>query len=93
METSLSLHPVTEVEKERDTQFRERFRGFWMKSMAEGFGEELSQLQKEPDMTKPKLAMLIDALAGGTGIYLPENGAEGTSSGVSEVEMLLGVKR
>ena len=46
MQTGLPLQPTTEAEKERDARFRERFRQFWMKSMAEGFGDELAQLQK-----------------------------------------------
>ena len=44
-------------------------------------------------MSKPKLAMLIDALAGGTGVYLPENENESSSSAISEVEMMLGIKK
>jgi hypothetical protein len=40
-------------------------------------------------MTKPKLAMLIDALAAGTNLYMPtSNGA--STAGTSEVNLLLG---
>jgi ribosome assembly protein 3 len=43
---SIPLHPTTEQEKVKDAQMKERFRKYWMKSMAEGFGDELQQLQK-----------------------------------------------
>jgi hypothetical protein len=43
-------------------------------------------------MTKPKLAMLIDALAAGTNIYTPSDTSNKSHSG-SEVELLLGIKR
>jgi len=43
---SVPLNPTTEQEKAKDAQMKERFRKYWMKSMAEGFGDELQQLQK-----------------------------------------------
>lgn len=41
-------------------------------------------------MTKPRLAMLIDALAMGTELYLPTADTRGSSSGTDDVNILLG---
>ncbi|KAG8807122.1 hypothetical protein FRC17_004641 [Serendipita sp. 399] len=88
----LPLEPKTDEEKRTDAQFRERFRKFWMASMAKSFGDELAELQKEPNMTKPKLSMLIDALAAGTNIYLPTTN-DGSTTRIDEAEILLGLKK
>jgi len=47
---------------------------------------------QEPNMTKPKLAMLIDALAAGTNLYTPTRN-EASTAGTSEVNLLLGELR
>jgi len=48
-----------------------------MASVADAFGDDLEQIRKEPNMTKSRLALLIDSLAsGGEGFssHAGENG-------------------
>jgi hypothetical protein len=40
-------------------------------------------------MTQSRLGLLIDALASGTNVYLPPQDTDGSTSGKSEVELLL----
>jgi ribosome assembly protein 3 len=49
--SNIFLNPSNEEERQKDEQMRERFRKYWMKSMAEGFGEELEQIQKVSHLT------------------------------------------
>jgi len=49
---------------------QEKFRKFWMSSVAEGFRDDLEQIRKqEPNMNTTKLAMLIDSLASGADVF------------------------
>jgi ribosome assembly protein 3 len=43
---SLPMNPTTKQEKLKDAEMKERFRKYWMSSVAEGFKDELEQLQK-----------------------------------------------
>ncbi|KIM29480.1 hypothetical protein M408DRAFT_67731 [Serendipita vermifera MAFF 305830] len=91
--SGIYLNPSTEEEKRKDAEMKERFRKFWMMTTAEGFRDELGQIQTEPNMTQSKLAMLIDALSAGANNYMPSNNGTGSTSGQSEVELLLGVHK
>ncbi|EKM76090.1 hypothetical protein AGABI1DRAFT_131609 [Agaricus bisporus var. burnettii JB137-S8] len=58
--------PSTE-EKERE--MKEKFRKFWMTSVAEGFRDDLEELRKESNLGTGRLALLIDSLASGAEIF------------------------
>jgi len=68
---------------------RDKFRKFWMASVAEGFKDDLEQIRKEPNLNTTKLAMLIDSLASGADVFTSETKRMG-KSGVDEVEVILG---
>jgi ribosome assembly protein 3 len=42
----VTLKPTTDEEKQRDAQLRERFRKFWMASVADAFKDDLEVIQK-----------------------------------------------
>ncbi|KDQ65162.1 hypothetical protein JAAARDRAFT_53058 [Jaapia argillacea MUCL 33604] len=48
---------------------KERFRKFWMASVADGFRDDLEEIRKEPNMTTSRLALLIDSLASGADVF------------------------
>ncbi|KAH9034772.1 hypothetical protein EDB85DRAFT_1946692 [Lactarius pseudohatsudake] len=50
---------------EEEQALRNRFRQFWMASVADAFSDDLERIRKEPSMTKSRLALLIDSLASG----------------------------
>lgn len=43
---NISLEPSNEEEKQRDAELKGKFRKFWMRTTAEGFKDELGQIQK-----------------------------------------------
>ncbi|KAI0299379.1 hypothetical protein B0F90DRAFT_1818140 [Multifurca ochricompacta] len=60
------LPPEGSGNRAQDEQaLRDRFRQFWMASVADAFRDDLEQIRKEPNMTKSRLALLIDSLASG----------------------------
>jgi uncharacterized protein YnzC (UPF0291/DUF896 family) len=42
----VTLNPITDEEKQRDAQLREKFRKFWMASVADAFKDDLEKIQK-----------------------------------------------
>lgn len=42
----VTLNPTTDEEKQRDAQLREKFRKFWMASVADAFNDDLEKIQK-----------------------------------------------
>jgi ribosome assembly protein 3 len=42
----VTLKPTTDEEKQRDAQLREKFRKFWMASVADAFKDDLEKIQK-----------------------------------------------
>ncbi|KAI0036972.1 hypothetical protein K488DRAFT_75556 [Vararia minispora EC-137] len=52
-----------------EQELKEKFRKFWMASVADGFRDDLEQIHKEPNMTTSRLALLIDSLASGADVY------------------------
>ncbi|KAF7305843.1 Rsa3 domain-containing protein [Mycena chlorophos] len=74
---------VVDAEKE----MKERFRKFWMASVADGFKDDLEQLRvKEPNLGQSRLALLIDSLASGADVFSSTTQADG----VNEMQVLLG---
>ncbi|KAL4261677.1 Ribosome assembly protein 3 [Pleurotus pulmonarius] len=54
---------------EQEKVLKERFRRFWMSSIADGFKDDLEEIRKEPNLDKSRLALLIDSLASGAEVY------------------------
>lgn len=48
---------------------KEKFRKFWMSAVADGFKDDLETIQKEPNLTKARLALLVDSLASGADVF------------------------
>ncbi|KIL60316.1 hypothetical protein M378DRAFT_44083, partial [Amanita muscaria Koide BX008] len=70
---------------QRNKEMQEKFRKFWMASVADGFREDLEVIQKEPNMNTTKLAMLIDSLASGADVFT----SSGSNNGVNEIGVAL----
>ncbi|KDQ28735.1 hypothetical protein PLEOSDRAFT_1038651 [Pleurotus ostreatus PC15] len=54
---------------EQEKVLKERFRRFWMSSIADAFKDDLEEIRKEPNLDKSRLALLIDSLASGAEAY------------------------
>ncbi|KAH7098886.1 hypothetical protein BKA62DRAFT_711673 [Auriculariales sp. MPI-PUGE-AT-0066] len=79
-------HRISEEERQRhDVELRERFKKFWMGSVAEAFKDDLVTLQKEPTLTAAKLAVLIDSLGAGAEIFSTKR----NPSDIDEMELVL----
>jgi hypothetical protein len=66
----------------KQAEMKDRFRTFWMSSIAGGFRDDLDRIRQEPNMNKTRLTMLIDSLASGADVFQSE-------SGVDEMELVL----
>lgn len=83
------LPPNTSADYEaREQAMKDKFRKFWMSSLAEGFKEDLEEIRKEPNLGPSKLALLIDSLAAGADIFTSSASAGGTD--VNEVDVVMG---
>ena len=83
---------------------KERFRKFWMASVADAFKDDLEEIRKvrimlisiymspdplqEPNLTTSRLALLIDSLAAGADAYSSSRGPNGNAT--NEMEVILG---
>ncbi|KAG2066784.1 hypothetical protein BDR04DRAFT_1233764 [Suillus decipiens] len=72
----------------REQAMKDKFRKFWMSSLAEGFKEDLEEIRKEPNLGPSKLALLIDSLAAGADIFTLSASASGTD--MNEVDVVMG---
>ncbi|KAH9167038.1 hypothetical protein EDB89DRAFT_2115688 [Lactarius sanguifluus] len=71
---------------EEEQALRNRFRQFWMASVADAFSDDLERIRKEPSMTKSRLALLIDSLASGGEVFSSRAGERGE---MNEMEVVL----
>ncbi|OSD01963.1 hypothetical protein PYCCODRAFT_1452500 [Trametes coccinea BRFM310] len=79
---------ASEQERQNEQVLKERFRKFWMASVADAFKDDLEEIRKhEPNLTTARLAMLIDSLAAG-GDVLTSSRVE-PDSGMTEMEIVL----
>ncbi|KAI0640549.1 hypothetical protein C8Q79DRAFT_1015080 [Trametes meyenii] len=84
----LSGPGASEQEKEKEQALKERFRKFWMASVADAFKDDLEEIRKhEPNLTTSRLAMLIDSLAAGGDVLTSSR--VGPESGMTEMEIVL----
>ncbi|KAG2035313.1 hypothetical protein BDR03DRAFT_962739 [Suillus americanus] len=72
----------------REQAMKDKFRKFWMSSLAEGFKEDLEEIREEPNLGPSKLALLIDSLAAGADIFTLSASASGTD--MNEVDVVMG---
>ncbi|KAG1740328.1 hypothetical protein EDB19DRAFT_1828537 [Suillus lakei] len=66
---------------------KDKFRKFWMSSLAEGFKEDLEEIRKEPNLGPSRLALLIDSLAAGADVFT-SSASSGTD--MNEVDVVMG---
>ncbi|OJT04632.1 hypothetical protein TRAPUB_4644 [Trametes pubescens] len=79
---------AADEEKQNEQVLKERFRKFWMASVADGFKEDLEEIRKqEPNLTTSRLAMLIDSLAAGGDVFTSSRVEP--DSGMAEMEIVL----
>ncbi|KAK7436615.1 hypothetical protein VKT23_002707 [Stygiomarasmius scandens] len=76
-----SFIPENRVDSTHEQEMKEKFKKFWMSTVADGFKDDLEEIRKEPNLTTTKLSLLIDSLASGAEVFSTEN--------VNEVEMVL----
>jgi len=60
---------ITEDQRAQDAALKDKFKKFWMLSVADAFQGDLEQLRKEPNMNTNRLSLLIDSLASGADVY------------------------
>ncbi|KAI0079033.1 hypothetical protein K474DRAFT_1640546 [Panus rudis PR-1116 ss-1] len=71
----------------KEQELKDRFRKFWMESIADAFKGDLEVIQQEPNMNPSRLAVLIDSLASGADVF---SSSASTSTGqVNEMEIIL----
>ncbi|OJA12946.1 hypothetical protein AZE42_07481 [Rhizopogon vesiculosus] len=71
-----------------DQAMKDKFRKFWMSSIAEGFREDLEEIRKEPNLGPSRLALLIDSLAVGADIFT--SSVSGSGKEMNEVDVVMG---
>ncbi|GJJ07828.1 hypothetical protein Clacol_002033 [Clathrus columnatus] len=76
------LHPLADRAKKKE--LKEKFKKFWMSSIADAFKDELEEIRKEPNLTTPRLSPLIDALASGADVHASTN-----DPALNEMEIVL----
>ncbi|KAG9011851.1 hypothetical protein FRB90_007013 [Tulasnella sp. 427] len=69
--------------EEKEKQMKERFRQFWMATVADEFKTDLEEIRKEPGLTQSRLAMLIEGLASSANTFQSRDGD------VNEMELVV----
>ncbi|KAI5999368.1 hypothetical protein F5J12DRAFT_847862 [Pisolithus orientalis] len=70
---------------EDELALKEKFRKFWMASLAEGFKDDLEVIRKEPNLGQSRLALLIESLAAGADVF----SSTSTNGNVNEMEVVV----
>ncbi|KAF8238134.1 hypothetical protein L208DRAFT_1355439 [Tricholoma matsutake] len=65
---------------------KDKFRKFWMASIADGFRDDLEEIRKEPNLGPSRLSLLIDSLASGADVFSSSRSEKST---INEVEVIL----
>ncbi|KAJ3511476.1 hypothetical protein NLJ89_g4079 [Agrocybe chaxingu] len=71
--------------KLQEQELKNKFRQFWMASVADGFRDDLETIRKEPNLGTSRLALLIDSLAAGADVFTSST----NNSGINEMEVVL----
>ncbi|KAI0308863.1 hypothetical protein OF83DRAFT_1189700 [Amylostereum chailletii] len=82
----LPAQPSADAQAEQ--VLKDRFRKFWMASVADGFRDDLEQIRKEPNMSTSRLALLIDSLASGADVFSSRAGGD-KSTDMNEMDVVL----
>ncbi|KAH7888209.1 hypothetical protein F5I97DRAFT_965007 [Phlebopus sp. FC_14] len=82
-----SIRPfISPDSPESERALKEKFRKFWMASLAEGFKDDLQEIRKqEPNLGPSRLALLVESLAAGADVF-SSNSKDG---GVNEMEVVM----
>jgi len=83
----LPTNPDGSIDTESEQQLKDKFRKFWMQSVADAFQDDLVQIHKEPGMSKSRLAMLVDSLASGADVFTASSLAE--TRGMNEMDIVM----
>ncbi|KIK16745.1 hypothetical protein PISMIDRAFT_77127, partial [Pisolithus microcarpus 441] len=74
---------------EDELNLKEKFRKFWMASLAEGFKDDLEipnpTVGQEPNLGQSRLALLIESLAAGAEVF----SSTSTDGNVNEMEVVV----
>ncbi|KAF8815803.1 hypothetical protein BYT27DRAFT_7033408, partial [Phlegmacium glaucopus] len=71
----------------KEKELKDRFRQFWMTSVADGFKDDLEEIRKkEPNLGTSRLALLIDSLAAGADVF--SSSSNGKDS-LNEMDVIL----
>ncbi|GBE85450.1 predicted protein [Sparassis crispa] len=73
-------------DKQNEQALRDRFRKFWMASVADTFQDDLEEIRKEPNLTTSRLSLLVDALASGADVFTSH---AGNGNDINEMEVVL----
>ncbi|TFK53384.1 hypothetical protein OE88DRAFT_1244701 [Heliocybe sulcata] len=76
---------VSGQESVDEQALKEKFRKFWMSSIADGFKDDLDVTRKEPNMTSSRLGLLIESLAAGADVF----GSTSDNNQINEMEIVL----
>ncbi|KAH9853303.1 hypothetical protein C2E23DRAFT_884901 [Lenzites betulinus] len=83
-----SFLPEKGVSEQEEQVLKDRFRKFWMASVADAFKDDLEEIRKqEPNLPTSRLAMLIDSLAAGGDVFTSSRVEP--DSGMTEMEIVL----
>ncbi|KAG9316976.1 hypothetical protein JVU11DRAFT_1156 [Chiua virens] len=85
-EPNVDIPPLVTPDVPRSEQvLKEKFRGFWMAAIAEGFKDDLEEIRKEPNLGPSRLALLIESLASGADVFSSST----TAGRANEMEIVL----
>ncbi|KAF8164739.1 hypothetical protein B0H34DRAFT_641986, partial [Crassisporium funariophilum] len=71
----------------QEQQLKDRFRQFWMSSMADGFKDDLEEIRKEPNLGPSRLALLVDSLAAGADVFT--SSSKNNTTMINEMDVVL----
>ncbi|KAF5309255.1 hypothetical protein D9619_012696 [Psilocybe cf. subviscida] len=69
----------------QEKELKDRFRQFWMSSVADGFRNDLEEIRKEPNLGTSRLALLIDSLASGAEVFTSTS----SNTDINEMDVVL----
>lgn len=78
---------ASHVQPHNEQVLKERFRKFWMVSVADAFKDDLEEIRKEPNLDASRLSMLVDSLASGADAFTSRADESDT---INEMEVALG---
>jgi len=81
---------LSSADAEKEKVLKDKFRKFWMSSIADAFSDDLNEIRKEPNLNQSRLGLLVDSLASGADLY--SSSREMGGGKVNEIEIILGHK-